>query len=175
MRDMDRLCKDCADGESCLEICHNCIEDDSKPNWISMKKTTTINGVAEEEMKNCSNCGRGDKCTTVVCQIGFTGWIPMNERMYFTKLNNLTPTVESCTMKLIEELGELLQVIGKNNQASGEQHSMNTSPERLIGEAFDVAQSAVTMIYTVADKWGIDIEMQQELHEKKLKMRGYLK
>ena len=60
MRDMDRLCKDCADGESCLEICHNCIEDDSKPDWRP-RKNTTINGVAEEEMTTNNNGGRQSK------------------------------------------------------------------------------------------------------------------
>jgi len=96
----------------------------------------------------------------------------------FPALNNLTPTVESCTMKLIEELGELLQIIGKGNQMSGELPRLKTgerNPLRLIEEAFDVAQSAVTMIYTVAEKWDIDIEYQRELHEKKLRDRGYLK
>lgn len=95
----------------------------------------------------------------------------------FNHLNSLTPTIESCTMKLIEELGELLQIIGKGNQASGELLRLKTgerNPLRLIEEAFDVAQSAVTMIYAISDKWGISVDEQRLLHERKLVEKGYL-
>jgi len=95
----------------------------------------------------------------------------------FHRCNGLMPTIESCTFKVIEELGELLQIIGKGNKLSGETPRLKTgdnNPLRLIEEAFDVAQSAVTMIYTIADKWGIAVDEQRELHESKLISKGYL-
>lgn len=129
-------------------------------------------------IKSCKNCAhlKSDRVNCHLCSwINLSYW-KSNEvsAISFKRLNGLNPTIESCTMKLIEELGELLQIIGKGNQASGEPQSMNLSPERLIGEAFDVAQSAVTMIYTVADKWGIDVGTQCSSHEAKLIAKGYL-
>ncbi|AFL99501.1 hypothetical protein Desde_1069 [Desulfitobacterium dehalogenans ATCC 51507] len=101
--------------------------------------------------------------------------------LQFHKLNGLTPTVESCTMKLIEELGELLQLIGKGQGSSGEK--MNLQPEleawetlesRMIDEAFDVAQSAVTMIFTLCEKIGYNPLLWEQAHENKLRDKGYL-
>ena len=40
MINMDRLCKDCQDGESANDFCHTCIKDDNKPNWIPRKQTS---------------------------------------------------------------------------------------------------------------------------------------
>jgi len=99
----------------------------------------------------------------------------------FHKLNGLTPTVESCTMKLIEELGELLQLIGKGQGTSGEK--INLEPElepwetlesRMLDEAFDVAQSAVTMIFTLCEKMGYSPFLWEQVHENKLRSKGYL-
>lgn len=103
--------------------------------------------------------------------------VDVNDSISLKRMNGLTPIIESCTMKLIEELGELLQIIGKGNQMSGELPRLKTgerNPLRLIEEAFDVAQSAVTMIYTVADKWEISVDEQRMLHEKKLVEKGYM-
>lgn len=95
----------------------------------------------------------------------------------FKKLNGLTPTVESCTMKLLEEVGELMQLIGKGQGKSGESKVLpeRFRQERMIQEAFDVAQSAVTMIFALAERHGSDIETWVMSHETKLRERGYLK
>ena len=95
----------------------------------------------------------------------------------FPILNNLTPTVESCTMKVLEEVGELMQLIGKDQGRSGETTYMEKVDWniRVIEEAFDVAQSAVTMAHTLCNKHGIDIDMMIRDHKEKLYERGYLK
>lgn len=130
-------------------------------------------------IKNCGNCKRRNEVNDLTCELCLHGlednW-EWGELISFQRLNGLTPTVESCTMKLIEELGELLQLIGKGKQASGESNQgLDAGPERLISEAFDVAQSAVTMINTIAGEFGIDVVQQQEMHERKLREKGYLK
>jgi len=137
-------------------------------------------GGSEMIEKNCDTCNHQYHCGDIICNLNFSSWAPrtLQAGIVFPILNNLTPTIESCTMKLIEELGELLQIIGKCNQMSGELPRLKTgerNPLRLIEESFDVAQSAVTMIHTIADKYDIDIIEQQALHEEKLRQRGYLK
>lgn len=131
--------------------------------------------------KLCPKCGSiafyNSYFSKMMCNTCEYTWIKKVESLSFPILNNLTPTVDSCTKKLIEELGELLQLIGKGHQASGEQIGMMPEeymPQRLIEEAFDVAQSAVTMINTLADKYDISIEDQLKLHEEKLREKGYL-
>lgn len=129
--------------------------------------------------KDCSNCKYGCSTEEEICAPCLEGLVNNWEWfgvIFLPKLNGLTPSIDSCTMKLIEELGELLQLIGKGNQASGEPKAdLDISPERVISEAFDVAQSAVTMIHTISQKYGIDIFEQLELHEQKLRKKGYLK
>lgn len=91
-------------------------------------------------------------------------------------MNGLTPTIESCTLKLIEELGELLRLIGKGQGLSGEKKipRERIRAVNMMMESFDVAQSAVTMINTIADKYGFDVGLYAYEHEKKLKEKGYL-
>lgn len=131
--------------------------------------------------KTCDTCGR--KKGTLGCSGCFVGgkyWIPRKENkeiqsIEFKRLNGLTPTVESCTMKLIEELGELLQLIGKGQGASGEtklSKAMNYTD--MIGEALDVAQAAVTMAYTIADLNEWVLENFKINHDMKLRDKGYL-
>jgi NTP pyrophosphatase (non-canonical NTP hydrolase) len=102
----------------------------------------------------------------------------MSESITFKRIDGLTPTVESCTMKLLEEVGELMQLIGKGQGLSGEK--INVSEEcqlatRMIEEAFDVAQSAVTMIYILAQKYEKHVPDYCVTHERKLIEKGYLK
>jgi len=95
----------------------------------------------------------------------------------FPILDNLTPTIESCTMKMIEELGEFLRIISKGKGLSGEKRwdkTENNLALEMISEAFDVAQSAVTMIHTISNQYGINVDVQRNRHEMKLKERGYL-
>lgn len=102
---------------------------------------------------------------------------PEKTGIIFPILNNLTPTIESCTMKLIEELGELMQLIGKGQGKSGETLKKKTDRWAIdtISEALDVAQSAITMFHTLSKEYGINSDIMMEIHEEKLKERGYLK
>jgi len=102
------------------------------------------------------------------------------DKITFPILNNLTTTVQGCTNKLIEELGELLALIGKGHQQSGEsdktvEQIVEDIEMNMVMEAFDVAQSAVTMAHTLCKKHGIDMEMMLRDHRQKLYDRGYLK
>lgn len=93
------------------------------------------------------------------------------------KLNNLTPSIESTALKLMEEAGELAQAIGKFRGLNGEKVDM--SEKEVIGriseELLDVAQVAVSMMFVMEDTYGINIEEKVEEHIKKLKKKGYIK
>lgn len=95
----------------------------------------------------------------------------------FPILNNLTPTVESCTMKVLEEVGELMQLIGKGQNKSGEATNMDRREWVInsIKESMDVAQSAITMMETLGRTYGIDLDAMMEEHEAKLIAKGYYK
>jgi NTP pyrophosphatase (non-canonical NTP hydrolase) len=94
----------------------------------------------------------------------------------FPILNNLTPTVESCTMKVLEEVGELMQLIGKGQGRSGENliNIGDTWAVYSISEALDVAQSAITMAHMLCEKYEFDLETMMKRHTNKLKEKGYL-
>ena len=133
-------------------------------------------------MNDCLNCKHDRYAMSAQC-IGCFGdkwhWKPKVgvNNITFPILNNLTPTVESCTAKVLEEIGELFQLIGKGRRLSGE--TIEQAEERLeismIKEALDVAQAAVTMAHVVCNKHGIDIDMMMMEHRAKLYERGYLK
>lgn len=96
----------------------------------------------------------------------------------FPILNNLTPTTESCTAKVLEEVGELFRLIGKGQGQSGEKIEVMEQgylATNMIAEALDVAQSAVTMAHTLATEHDINLEAMMEAHAMKLRNRGYLK
>ena len=92
------------------------------------------------------------------------------------RLNNLAPTLESTTLKLMEEAGELAQAIGKFRGLNGEKTTMEESlaMEKVMEELFDVAQTAASMAYQLEDI-GMDIDGMMARHIQKLKDRGYLK
>jgi len=92
------------------------------------------------------------------------------------RLNQLNPTLESTALKLMEEAGELAQCIGKYRGLSGEIVQMDeaTVVEEIAKELLDVAQTAVTMMFVMEERFGIDIgELLQE-HLEKLRRKGYL-
>lgn len=94
----------------------------------------------------------------------------------FPKLNGLRPTLESTTLKLMEEAGELAQAIGKLRGLSGEAKTL-TEPEaleRVASELLDVAQTAATMMYVLQDQHAMDLDMMLARHEAKLRAKGYL-
>jgi NTP pyrophosphatase (non-canonical NTP hydrolase) len=94
----------------------------------------------------------------------------------FRKLNGLSPTTESCTMKVLEEVGELMQLIGKHSGLNGERQAMSNEVRirRTIFEALDVAQSAITMAHTLCELNELSLESFVERHEGKLIKKGYL-
>ena len=93
------------------------------------------------------------------------------------KLNNLKPNLESTALKLMEEAGELAQVIGKQRGLNGEEISKNKKDiyESLSSELLDVAQVAVSMMFVLEEEYDIDIEDKVNNHIKKLKDKGYIK
>lgn len=96
--------------------------------------------------------------------------------MSFNRLNGLTPNLYSCTKKVFEEIGELMQCLGKNRGESGEYTDMdhNKWVHKTIGEALDGAQSIVTLIHVLAEENNIDIAGEVAKHEDKLRRKGYL-
>ncbi|MCF8011264.1 MAG: MazG-like family protein [Clostridiales bacterium] len=92
------------------------------------------------------------------------------------RLNNLTPTMESTALKLMEEAGELAQVIGKFRGMSGEATALEEQEvlRRITGELLDVAQTAVSMMFVLEENHGVDIETELQEHIKKLKEKNYL-
>lgn len=94
----------------------------------------------------------------------------------FPILNGLTPTTESCTMKVLEEVGELMQLIGKGQGKSGESSDVTNLiwAIRSVEESLDTAQSAITLAHTLCKEYDIYIDVMMEKHEKKLKEKKYL-
>lgn len=92
------------------------------------------------------------------------------------RLNQLNPTLESTALKLMEEAGELAQCIGKYRGLSGEMVQMNEDiiVEEIAKELLDVAQTAVTMMFVMEERFGIDIEALVQKHLEKLLKKGYL-
>ncbi|MGE5422944.1 MAG: MazG-like family protein [Ignavibacteriales bacterium] len=92
------------------------------------------------------------------------------------KLNRLTPTLESTALKLMEEAGELAQAIGKLRGMSGEkvELSEHEAISNITNELLDVAQTAVSMMFVMEDKYGVNIEESLEKHIEKLRKKGYL-
>lgn len=90
------------------------------------------------------------------------------------RLNNLTPTLESTTLKLMEESGELAQAIGKLRGMSGEKPDQSWL-DSTVRELLDVAQTAVSMMFVLEEHYGVDIEKARKDHIAKLKAKGYIK
>ena len=94
------------------------------------------------------------------------------------QLNQLNPTLESTALKLMEEAGELAQVIGKFRGLSGEgDHVRQTEQvviEEISKELLDVAQTAITMMFVIEDQYGVDIEEMLKQHIEKLARKKYI-
>jgi len=93
------------------------------------------------------------------------------------KLNNLQPGLESTCLKLMEEAGELAQVIGKMRGLNGEAVTMedNSAIELISKELLDVAQVAASMMFVLEEQYGINIEKKVDEHVEKLIHKGYIK
>lgn len=103
----------------------------------------------------------------------------MNEykQISLPKLNNLQPGLESTCLKLMEEAGELAQLIGKFRGLNGETVDMGPKEvvERISLELLDVAQVAVSMMFVLEETYQIDIDEKVSEHIEKLMRKGYLK
>lgn len=90
------------------------------------------------------------------------------------RLNKLSPTLESTALKLMEEAGELAQAIGKFRNMSGEQNQVDSKVINLIAsELADTAQTCITMMYVLEEKYGVNIDQILEDHIAKLMKKGY--
>lgn len=100
-----------------------------------------------------------------------------NKNILLPKLNNLSPTIESTALKLMEEAGELAQAIGKLRGLSGEAKRLSEKEVmmRITHELLDVAQTAVSMMFVLEEQYGINLEQAREEHIDKLIEKGYLK
>lgn len=93
------------------------------------------------------------------------------------RLNNLKPNIESTALKLMEEAGELAQLIGKYRGLNGENCKMeeNQAIDRIAEELLDVAQVAISMMYVLEESYSIDIQEKVNSHIEKLIRKGYIK
>ncbi len=93
------------------------------------------------------------------------------------RLNNLSPTLESTALKLMEEAGELAQAIGKFRCMNGEQacFSQEQTVDMMAKELLDVAQTAVSMMFVLEQEFDIDIDAEVKEHITKLIRKGYIK
>lgn len=101
----------------------------------------------------------------------------MNEKIIaLPRLNKLSPTMESTALKLMEEAGELAQAIGKFRGLNGEPTRKEESQvvECIVQELLDVAQTAVSMMFVLEEKYDVNMEDALEQHVDKLKKKGYL-
>lgn len=93
------------------------------------------------------------------------------------KLNNLQPGLESTCLKLMEEAGELAQIIGKFRGLNGEVVDMEHKEivNRISEELLDVAQVAVSMMFVLEETYHINISEKVDDHINKLMTKGYIK
>jgi NTP pyrophosphatase (non-canonical NTP hydrolase) len=93
------------------------------------------------------------------------------------RLNNLKPNIESTALKLMEEAGELAQLIGKYRGLNGESCRMEEKQcvDRIAEELLDVAQVAISMMFVLEESYSIDIQEKVESHINKLRGKGYIR
>lgn len=93
------------------------------------------------------------------------------------RLNNLRPNIESTALKLMEEAGELAQLIGKFRGLNGEKFEMEEKEviEKISEELLDVAQVAVSMMFVLEETYDVDIDQKVSQHIQKLIKKKYIK
>lgn len=92
------------------------------------------------------------------------------------KLNNLKPGLESTCLKLMEEAGELAQVIGKFRGLNGETDILDDAKwvDKISEELLDVAQVAISMMFVLENEYNINIHDKIDNHIEKLINKGYI-
>lgn len=118
--------------------------------------------------------GGGGWLAAGFCQPGVK--LMQTKTIALPKLNNLSPSLESTAIKLMEEAGELGAAIGKFRGLNGEKVDLtNQEVARTIGrELLDVAQTAITMMFVLEEQFHVDINSLLEQHVDKLIRKGYL-
>lgn len=93
------------------------------------------------------------------------------------RLNNLKPNIESTALKLMEEAGELAQLIGKYRGLNGENCKMEEGQavDRIAEELLDVAQVAISMMFVLEESYSVNIQEKVNSHIEKLMRKGYIK
>lgn len=92
-------------------------------------------------------------------------------------LDSLDLKLEPTVLKLVEEVGEFSQVVGKFRKMSGESIEISDREvnEKLQEELIDVAQTVCSLIYILSRDHGIEFNRGIEEHIDKLKRKGYIK
>ena len=96
--------------------------------------------------------------------------------LFLPKLD-IKPDMTQTFLKLTEEAGELVQIIGKKSGLSGETRNLldDEQKEAEVSLALlDVAQCCVTMLYIMAEEYNVNVDGLMKAHEMKLRKRGYL-
>lgn len=99
----------------------------------------------------------------------------MLEAIQLPKLNNLSPTLHSTLMKIMEEAGELARAV-LHFLPYEQQPDAGVFPvllQEVSGELLDVAQTCVTMIFVMEDSYNIQAENLISVHLEKLEAKGY--
>jgi NTP pyrophosphatase (non-canonical NTP hydrolase) len=104
----------------------------------------------------------------------------MFEVVVLPKLNQLSPTLNSTLLKIIEEAGELaratLAFLPYERLKGSEITQLAVAENALAevnGELLDVAQTCVTMIFVMEESYSIEIAQLIQSHLDKLENKGY--
>lgn len=105
---------------------------------------------------------------------------PDSKTIALPRLNNLSPTLESTALKLMEEAGELGAAISRFRGFDRARPEADSGAERALArgiarELLDVAQTAVTMMFVLEEQLGVSVEEALSQHIRKLVEKGYLK
>ena len=94
----------------------------------------------------------------------------------YPRLDKLTPTLESTSLKLMEESGEFAQLVGKFRKMSGEKGVLSESELAFLmtAELLDVGQTVSTLAYILVDEYNVDLEEVYKQHIEKLKQKCYI-
>ena len=104
----------------------------------------------------------------------------MFEVIVLPKLNQLSPTLNSTLLKIIEEAGELARAtlaFLPYQRLKGIEISELSAAKSVLAEVnaelLDVAQTCVTMIFVMEESYSIEIAKLIERHLSKLESKGY--
>lgn len=104
----------------------------------------------------------------------------MLKSIYLPKLNQLTPTLDSTLLKIMEEGGELARAVLKFLPCEGtlfldseEGRQSRLLLQDVAEELLDVAQTCVTMLFVMEESYRIQVDTLIDSHLKKLEDKGY--